>query len=116
MLELATVLHIQITGIIIVKSNSNSGRRASRALGVHGISRVLLFDIQQCACCAVGDEKFDCAMYPAVSVATQKNGELLLQPICYASGMTSSISSPGFKGGNTYTKFQVSASLTTMRQ
>ena len=30
-----------------MKSNSNSGRRASYALGVHGISRVLLFDIQQ---------------------------------------------------------------------
>ena len=45
-LESATVLQIQITGIVIVKSNSNSGRRASCALGVHGISGVLLFDIQ----------------------------------------------------------------------
>ena len=30
-----------------MKSNSNNGRRASCALGVHGVSRVLLLVIQQ---------------------------------------------------------------------
>ena len=41
------VLYIQNSGIFFLKSNSNGGQRASCALGVHGISRVLLFDIQQ---------------------------------------------------------------------
>ena len=42
-LKLVTVLQIQITEIVIVKLNSNCCRRASFALGVHGIFRVLLF-------------------------------------------------------------------------
>ena len=45
-LGLVTFLQIQITKIVIVKLNSNGCRRASCALGVHGKSKVLLFEFQ----------------------------------------------------------------------
>ena len=47
LLVLATVLQIEITETIIVKINSKIYRRASCALDVYGISRLLLFKVQQ---------------------------------------------------------------------
>ena len=45
-LGFVTVLEIQIIEIVIVKLNSNGCQHASCALGVHGRSRVLLFEFQ----------------------------------------------------------------------
>ena len=89
-----------------IKSSMNTSSRWRNALfgsrSVFGMFDQLISSTMSsigCACCAVVDEKFDCAISHAVSIAAQKNGGLSLQPICNASGMTSSISSPGFKGG-----------------